>query len=105
MPLFPLPDILHGLDFKNPETGEWGIPDSATDEQKAAYADFQKNVKEALKNRCRIIPPTADEVKESLSLTMEGKTKEERKVKLESYRLTLEPILGDELDEVFALYL
>jgi len=105
MPLVPMPEILFGLDFKNPETGEWGLPDSATEEQKAAYIYFLKRMEKVHNNRIKEIPLTPDEAKEALDAAMEGLTKEERRAKLESYRSTLEPILGDELDEVYALYL
>jgi len=105
MPLLPLPDILLGPDFRNKETGKWEFPENATDEQKAAFEDFKKRIKKASENRIKITPPTPDDIKECLAAEMKNLSKAEHIIKLERYRSTIEPILGKEIDEIYALYL
>jgi len=95
-----MPKELYDIELNNGE-----LSDYATDEQKAIYAVHIKRIKDSRKNMVTIVDLTPGEIKESLAAAMEGKTKEERKVKLESYRSVLEPILGSELEEVYALYL
>jgi len=94
-------ELFSNLDFFNPETGEWELPKSATDEQKTVYLEHLEIIGNSFVESKAREPLSADDAKNALEALMEGKSLEERKKVLEELRLGLEPIFGVDIDEVF----